>query len=56
MVVTDADVAACYNMSLKDFKHSSIHDLFKVCKLFLLSFFFLFLFLFLFLGMYISSY
>ena len=44
MVVTDADVATCYNMSLKDFEHSGVHDLFKVCKLFLLSFFFFFFF------------
>ena len=29
-VVTDADVSACYNMSLKDFEHSSVHNLFKV--------------------------
>ena len=36
--VTDADVTACYNMSLKDFKHSGVHDLFKVCKLFLFPF------------------
>ena len=35
MAMTDADVMACYNMSLKDFKHSGVHDLFKVCKLFL---------------------
>ena len=28
--VTDADVSACYNMSLKDFEHSGVHDLFKV--------------------------
>ena len=28
--VTDVDVAACYNMSLKDFEHSGVHDLFKV--------------------------
>ena len=35
--VTDLDVAACYNMSLKDFEHSGVHDLFKV------SFFFFFL-------------
>ena len=28
--VTDLDVAACYNMSLKDFEHSGVHDLFKV--------------------------
>ena len=29
-VVTDVDVGACYNMSLKDFEHSGVHDLFKV--------------------------
>ena len=29
-VMTDADVSACYNMSLKDFEHSGVHDLFKV--------------------------
>ena len=28
--VTDVDVGACYNMSLKDFEHSGVHDLFKV--------------------------
>ena len=28
--VTDMDVFACYNMSLKYFEHSGIHDLFKV--------------------------
>ena len=41
MAMTDADVMACYNMSLKDFEHSSVHDLFKVCKLF----FFLYIYL-----------
>ena len=30
MAVTDADVSACYNMSLKDFEHSGVHDLLKV--------------------------
>ena len=34
--MTDMDMAACYNMSLKDFEHFGIHDLFKVCKLLLL--------------------
>ena len=29
-VVTDVDVGAYYNMSLKYFEHSSVHDLFKV--------------------------
>ena len=43
MAITDEDVVACYDMSLKDFEHSSIHDLFKVCEL--LSLFFLFFFL-----------
>ena len=28
--VTDVDVGACYNMSLKDLEHSGVHDLFKV--------------------------
>ena len=28
--VTDVDVFASYNMSLKDFEHSGVHDLFKV--------------------------
>ena len=40
MAVIDADVTACY-MSLKDFEHSGVHDLFKVCKLFSFSLFFL---------------
>lgn len=29
-VVSDKDIAACYDMSLKDFEHSGVHDLFKV--------------------------
>ena len=28
--VTNVDVRACYNMSLKDFEHSDVRDLFKV--------------------------
>ena len=28
--VTGEDVVACYDMSLKEFEHSSVHDLFKV--------------------------
>ena len=36
--VMDVGVAAYYNMSLKDFEHSGVHDLFKV------SFFFFFFF------------
>ena len=31
-VVTDEDVVACYDMSLKEFEHSVVHDLFKVCN------------------------
>ena len=31
--MTNEDVAVCYDMSLKDFKHSGVHDLFKVCEL-----------------------
>ena len=34
----DVDVGACYNIFLKDFEHSGVHDLFKV------SFFFFFFF------------
>ena len=34
--VTGADVAACYDMSLKEFKHFAIHDPFKVCNYFYL--------------------
>ena len=28
--MTGEDMAACYNMPLKDFEHSGVHDLFKV--------------------------
>ena len=34
--VTGENVAACYNMSLKEFKYSGVHDLFKVCNYFYL--------------------
>ena len=30
-VVLDEDINMCYNMGLKEFKHSGVHDLFKVC-------------------------
>ena len=30
MAVMDENVSACYNMSLRDFEHSGVHDLFKV--------------------------
>ena len=29
-VVIGEDVVACYDMSLKEFKYSGVHDLFKV--------------------------
>ena len=29
-VVSDEDIATYYDMSLKDFEHSGVHDLFKV--------------------------
>ena len=29
--MTDVDMATFYNMSLKDFEHFGVHDLFKVC-------------------------
>ena len=28
---TSEDVAVCYDMSLKEFEHFTVHDLFKVC-------------------------
>ena len=31
-IITDKEVSACYDMSVKDFEHSAIHDLFKVCN------------------------
>ena len=34
--VSDEDITVCYDMSLKDFEHFGIHDLFKVCILFCL--------------------
>lgn len=34
--MSDEDIDVCYDMSLKDFEHSSVHDLFKVCILFCL--------------------
>ena len=45
MAIMDEDVVACYDMSLKDFEHSGVHDLFKVCELLSLLFIYLFLFL-----------
>ena len=30
-LITDNEVNSCYNMSVKEFERSGIHDLFKVC-------------------------
>ena len=30
MAVLDKDINACYDMRLKEFEHSSVHDLFRV--------------------------
>ena len=30
--VIGEDVVACYDMSLREFEHSTVHDLFKVCN------------------------
>ena len=32
MAVLDEDINMCYNMGLKEFEHSGVHDLFKVCS------------------------
>ena len=32
---SNEDITICYDMSLKDFEHSGVHDLFKVCHYFL---------------------
>ena len=40
-VVTNEDVVVCYDMTLKDFEHFGVQDLFKVCELFFFSFFFI---------------
>ncbi|KAK9998150.1 hypothetical protein SO802_017753 [Lithocarpus litseifolius] len=34
-VVDDEDIFVCYEMSLKEFKHSTVHDLFKVMSKFI---------------------
>ena len=31
-IIIDKEVSACYDMPVKDFEHSAIHDLFKVCN------------------------
>ena len=43
--VTDVDVAAFYNMSLKDFEHSGVHDLFKVSKFFILLYIYIYIYI-----------
>ena len=42
--VTDADVSASYNMSLKDFEHSGVHDLFKVSKFFFFKYIYIYIY------------
>ena len=32
IAVQDEDINMCYNMGLKEFEHSGVHDLFKVCQ------------------------
>ena len=39
-IITDNEVNLCYNMSVKDFEHFAIHDLFKVCGFHYFSFIF----------------
>ena len=41
--VTDVDVAAFYNMSLKDFEHSGVHDFFTVSKFFILLYIYIYI-------------
>ena len=43
--VTDVDVGACYNMFLKDFEHSGIHDLFKVSYFILFFLFYIYIYI-----------
>ena len=31
-IITNNEVNSCYNISMKDFERSTIHDLFKICK------------------------
>ena len=31
LAVLDKDINMCYNMGLKEFEHSDVHELFKVC-------------------------
>ena len=43
--VTDEDINVCYDISLKDFEHSGVHDLFKVivfCLVFIYIYYFYF--------------
>ena len=35
-VMTNEDMAVCYDISLKEFEHTAVHDLFKVCNYFYL--------------------
>ena len=33
--MSSEDITTCYDMSLKDFEHSGVHEIFKVCDYFL---------------------
>ena len=39
-IITDKEVSACYDMSVKDFERFAIHDLFKVCNFLIILIFF----------------
>ena len=36
-IIFDREVSACYNMLVRDFEHSAIHDLSKVCSFLIIS-------------------
>ena len=38
-VVSSEDITTCYDMSLKDFEHSGVHDLFKAIAFYLICYF-----------------
>ena len=57
--VTDEDINVCYDISLKDFEHSGVHDLFKVivfCLVFIYIYIYIFFFFFLTLTIYSSPF
>ena len=36
-IIFNREVSACYNMLVRDFEHSAIHDLSKVCSFLIIS-------------------